>query len=145
MLPNKQRAVALYCVLRPTYQQQMLPWVDLVLRKNISFPYILISVCALLLLVHYYRNQFVTKSWLYLLRYITGDKPVMRLNVVRKAFGSLYPTSYITSLIFFRLFSNCFFAASTFTRCIYSIKELEVAFLNLLSRFLLPRESADAN
>ncbi len=52
----------------------------------------------------------------YLPRYSFGDKPVIFLNTERKALVSEYPTSYITSLTFFRPVSSAFFAASIFTR-----------------------------
>src|SRR5450432_2938295 len=42
------------------------------------------------------------------------------------------------SLIFFLLFSKLFFAASIFTLWIYAKTVLQVAFLNLRSRLLLP-------
>ena len=64
--------------------------------------------------------------------------PVIFLNTSLKAFTSEYPTSYMTSLIVFRVVSRAFFADSIFTRCRYSTGVFPVALMNLLSKFLRP-------
>jgi len=57
--------------------------------------------------------------------------PVCFLNTFLKAFISLSPISKIISFIVF-LLNSCFFIASTFTLCIYSITELSADFFTLL-------------
>src|SRR5688500_6771762 len=82
---------------------------------------------------------------LYLFLYCTGERPVNFLNVVLKALVSVYPTLYITSLTFSRDDSRLILAASILTRWMYSTTVFDVAFLNRLSRFLLPNASIDAS